>query len=111
MYVYNIGNFLQFYHAWSCLIFSFLDDENKKPKIKVEIKPISAIQKADVSTGSSSSFSASVDELRSAVVGLEIAPSIGVSEMLSKFSVKNIQAYWPWALTSAKESYFVFYLK
>ena len=78
-----IGNFLQFYHAWLCLIFSFLDDENKKPKIKVEIKPISAIQKADVSTGSSSSFSASVDELRSAVVGLEIAPSIGVSEMLS----------------------------
>ena len=56
-----------------------LDDDNKKPKIKVEIKPISSIQKADVTNESSSSFSASVDELRSAVVGLELVPPIGVS--------------------------------
>ena len=55
-----------------------LDDDNKKPKIKVEIKPISSIQKADISN-ESSSFSASVDELRSAVVGLELVPPIGVS--------------------------------
>ena len=58
--------------------FLLIDDDSRKPKIKVEIKPISAIQKADVSNGSSSSFSASVDELRSAVVGLELAPSLGV---------------------------------
>ena len=50
------------------------DDDIRKPKIKVEIKPISAIQKPVSNDGSSSVFSASVDELRSAVTALEIAP-------------------------------------
>ena len=55
------------------------DDETKKPKIKVEIKPITSIQKSDATSGSNSSaFSASVDEIRSVIGGLELAlpPSV-----------------------------------
>lgn len=51
----------------------FTDDDTKQKKIKVEIKPVAT-------NGVNPPISASVDELRSAITGLELAPKTMVSD-------------------------------